>query len=460
MMRSSKGKLAGCAFFFFLGVLVLICSAVAMFWNAAANAIYESKTVFQITPTVVSDGQVDEKTIEKLVELGELPHGQRISSPTLVGTCITANGLFVLDSFVGMPATQVVGTTAANVQVTELGLESNIYEVSLTSSNPQDCATILNNLVRSYLLQLEKEYPEFTGHYEFRLLAFARVGDQIYPILPYNIAIGMVAALIVATVVWFLFDPLAMKYSRFSIADVVWMIMLAACFFCLALALKWYSGGITEYESTALLQIKDQVAQEADGGTEFEQRLFELNQENHFKILTQYLTVENALTKNNHFVLDPFRKLAKEEVVEFVQDNLHARPDTKNPNDILISYRSKDPAVAKDVLQGLVDSYEKSLKKRSETGDDSWLQLQQYKVANGLEKSPFLASKKFLTQVVQQPTAGQSVTSRLQMQRTESLIAAFIAVWLAIACYLTWKATRGLKDVAAEPAEIEREVMV
>ena len=446
-MKSGKGKLAGCAYFFLLAALVVVCSGLGMLWNASTPVIYKSQCVFQITPTVIAGGKVDGELAGKLVELCEQPHGQRISDRQHVGACLTANSLFVLDSFVGKTAAQIVDGTASQLNVNELGNESNIYEVTLTGTNPQDCATILNNLVYSYRQRLSKEYPDLRGHYDFTFFAVARVGDQIYPILPFSLAIGFTAALIVASVVWFLFDPLRMGYPRFSLVDGVWMAILTVCFFCLALASNGFSGGFMEFESTAVLRIEEQVSDDESGKSDAEKRLIELNKEDHATVFTQYRPVESALHQSSLFVLDAFVDLSKEEVVELVQHNLQAQTGSKGPNETMVSFRSSDPVVAQDVLQALVDSYVQALKKTERTIDERW---QQKIVAEGLDKSEFCPAKKYATTVVVQPTAGQPVTRRLRFQRIESFAAAFIAAWLAVASYLIWRATRSRMVVATE----------
>ncbi len=434
--------LAGCLFLLTLLAFATGGFAIAIFVNSNSRVVYESHAVFHITPRWIAGNGVSASKVEKLVNLCDMPHGERLTSRSLIKSCLTVNQLFQLDSFVDQSEEQSIVQTLENLEVSQISEDANVYKVVLHAANPQDSAVIANSLISSYYEKLNLEVPDMQGHFAFRLLEVARIGDQIYPVLPINISIGVGAAVLIAAALWFSLNPFKFKYPPISLGEMIGVSTLILLFTAAGMALAWRLEGTSDYESASTVLIQDNAIDSAPPKTEQEKRLVELSRIPNGVLFSQYRHIERALENGNLFILDIFAGMGKEEVVCHVQKNLTIVSDPVDSNLFEITYRADNPENCQQVLETLIAAYSNFLDEQY----DTILRVSQNKneaARIGNAPAEFGLPIQYQTKVLKPATDAVSVFGN-PSSWIACLFTGFTAGLLILAVWLVWRATRDL----------------
>ena len=442
-MASTQIRLLA-GFLFLLALLFFVSAgiAIAVFVNSTTEVVYESQAVFQIAPKWIAGNGVSDTKVDKLVELCDLPHGQLLSSHANVESCLTENNLFPLDSFFDLSNEQCVDQTLGNLEVFQIREDAKIYKVVMHSSNPLDCATIVNNLVNHYYKKLVLDAPDMRSHFAFKMLEGARIGNQISPVLPINLSIGVGAAVLLAATLWFFLNPFKFKYP-FSVAELIVVLTLTSLFITAGMAIVRWLDGSAEYVSTSRILIQDKAIESSTPRSAKEKRLLDLSRIPHHVLFKQYNQIEQGLEKNNLYVLDIFMDLAKEEANCHVQENLDIVPDLNVPHGFKISFHASNPDECKRVLEKLIATYLDSLDEQYEEIQHNNLKLNSAAAENGTATPEFGMPHQYQTKLLTPASDAVPVLKR-QSSRVASLFAGYAAGLLILVAWLVWRATRDL----------------
>ena len=357
-----KRVLAG---FLFLSAMLsafVIAFVFAMAYDAKCPLVFESKSIFQISPNWIADDNVSEAAVTRLVEFCDQPHEDLIASPAMIEDCLIKNNLLVLDAFRDVDKEDAALETAKNLSVKKLDGTSNVYELVYQCSDPNDTQTILNNLVETYRSHLETENPEVVNDYRFRLHESAQYGEQVSPILPWTLAKFVLPIMAVVALLWFLINPFKFDSPGLGVMDpFIWLV--ATSLFAAIMVGSVFVTKEPEYECSAKVQFNDSILEATGKGSTQNLRLAVLNKSPHDVLIRQYNHIDQVLDRNNLYVLDCFEDFAKEDCMDNVQQSLKFEPDPASPNTLKIRYRSYDKLDSMAVLNNLIRGYSFQLKK-------------------------------------------------------------------------------------------------
>ena len=455
MASPVKRLLAGFLFLLTVLIFAVIGGVIALIYSENCERVYESRAVFHVGPKWVAGDDVSHDKVQELVGFCDAPHEQLIASPADVEKCLEQNNLFVLYSLKNLSKEECVSRTIANLEVAEVGTDTNIFQLVLRSSDPNDAQTILNNLVNSRHGSLQHAAPELQPDasnkqtvFSFNYLEHARYGDNVWPILPVILAVFVLPGIVLAIPIWFYANPFRFKYPRISMAGWLVLFLMTVVFVVGAVGVAWRFDGMTEYESTAKVLFENVTAETAEKNTAAEKRLAELSDFRHDILFQQYNRIENCLGRNNLFVLDVFEDYAKEDCIELVQQNL-----TVSKLDELgqfeIRFRSENPQESQAVLAALVDSYSKTLREKHQ-------RIQRLKEV--AEKAAIDAgenAKVFGTPVLAKASVLEPASKSVSVLRMPKMVEPFVILGLLAGLFscVLWFAWRATCDET--PAKIE-----
>ena len=448
MSKAVYRVLAAFIFLVFVGFFAAFGGGIGMAVNSFSNVTYESKAMFRIGPEWIIGDKVPQATIDQLLKIAEMPHDQHFASKSNIKSCLVKNNLFVLDSFVDLSAEQVVDLVESNLIVSKPTPNSNIIKLVYHSSDPQDSATILNNLIKHYHDELSE--PEIHEHVHFVNLEVARVGNQISPNLAFNFPIGVCSGILFGITFWFLLNPFKLNPHQYSVLQIALLfIAVSACFAVGVMAVRMTKE--TLYASTATISITDDANDKAASATAVEQSIAQFAQEPHDFLIRQYHSIESALEKNNLFVLDSFVDLAKEEVILYVQDNLKATTNEENPGTIEISYRSPIPIDAELVLDALTKTYLDGLQHQNEKRQNKRSLALNNETDAADESLAFGIPKQYQSQLIQPASKATKTDAAGPLLDIPAILAGLAAAVLClVVCLAIWlsRGGRSLPQVA------------
>ena len=347
--------MAGIAF----TVMLLLFAAMGVIagglYNAMADIIYQSEATIQISPNCIAGN--DDVQVKRLVEICDAPHHELIISRDMIKQCLEQNNLLALDSFVGLSANECFDLVQENVRAKRVLENGGVYQLELRSKNPQDTATVLNNLVSSYFQKLIDDHPGAEDGFSLLNCEVARTGDQVWPILPLSIAIELCLAVLLAVALWFWVNPFKFNLLPISMPKLFAMLAIVLLSFVAGSVVHSLLDRETWFESTASINVETELPNDLDVSTESGKRLLQLGAGNHEHVMTQYAFIESTLEKNNLFILDIFLPYAKEEAVELIQDSLSIVPDDQDAGTLVVTLQASDSKECKTCLNAIVNSY-------------------------------------------------------------------------------------------------------
>ena len=148
----------------FLGLLTGVI--LGALYNAQADVIYESRANIRIEPKdPVALRLARSELMLPDSEKFNIRHDRSIAQYTSIERCLDKNNLFVLDSFVDLSKEEVVELVLEDLAIVPDREDPLIYQLTYHSTSPNDSATILNNVIKSYNEQLELQYENETDEY-------------------------------------------------------------------------------------------------------------------------------------------------------------------------------------------------------------------------------------------------------------------------------------------------------
>ena len=362
-----KQILAGVTFLCVLFVFSIVGIIAGAWCSSFSAAKYQSRSIFQIAPEWVAGNQIPAATVEKLVEICELPHDELICERESIRACLVKNQLFVLDCFSGLGQTQALEYVAKNVEVRSLteNAENGIaYEVVLTTSNAQDTATILNNLVNHYPDKLRADYPGMQPHYAFKLLQHARIGKYSSPNRLAYISLGVCGGVFLAAALWFLINPFRLKLRPISFIQLISaLLILVICVSAGSVIGDWVNGK-TMFICSAQFSIADNIAEHEREQSGLAKRLAALAREPHELMISQFKFIDRVLHKNGLYDLSIFRRgKGSHDVIEMVQQNMEVVVDPEGR--YTITFRAENADDCQQVVEALTKTYVKELEQRN-----------------------------------------------------------------------------------------------
>ena len=380
--------------------MVFVAFSTAQFYR---GLWYESRCRFQIGPKWILGEGVEQETAEKVAQICEMPHEAQIGNWINIERCLSKNNLYVLDGFVDLSKDEITDFVQQNLVVKKISNKGQLYELKLRTYNPQDSATLLNNLVKSHCDSLNSEFPDdaFYDHIYFINLEVARIGNQVPSTQTTNLALGGLAGALLIAV--FLIPPSVFRFN--STADAIgrigFILVVAVGCFCTGFIGLSLAYSQTMHESEAVISIQDNLDLQNSEKNELAYQMLKAAEQPHSLLIKQYSFIERALEKNNLFVLDNFINFAKEEAVEFTQANLNVTEDRNDATKFEIKFASTNPGDSVKVLNALIQSYFEALENHCENA------IQEAKIAaeaNDNRLSEFGSPVLFKTQLISQPT--------------------------------------------------------
>ena len=460
MASRTKRLLAGFLFLQTVFLFTIAGGAIAVYYDTTCENVYESRAVFHVTPKWVVSDDVSEDKVQELVGFCDAPHEQLIASPADVEKCFVQNNLFVLDSLRNLPKEECISRTVANLEVAEVGTDTNIFQAVLRSSDPNDAQTILNNLVDFRRHSLQRAAPELQPDasnkqtvFSFNYLEDARYGENVWPGLPTTFAIFVFPAIVLAIPIWFFANLFRFKYPRVSLLSWLVLFLMTAVFVVGAIGLAWWFDGMTEYESTAKVLFENVTVETAEKNTAAEKRLAELSDVPHEILFQQYNQIERSLERNNLFVLDIFEDFAMEDCIDLVQQDLSVS-ELEESGAFEIRFRSLDPDDSQTVLANLIASYSNTLAEQHQRIQDLKVVAGRAAVDAGENENVFGAP--VLAKATILEPASKSVSVLRMPKMVEPFV--FLGVLAGLFSCVLWFAWRATCDITPDKSVIQKPV--
>ena len=269
----------------------------------------------------------------------------------------------------------------------------------------------------------------------------ARVGEQIYPILPKNLAIGAGSGILLAILFWFLINPFRFKRPPVTFFELI--VTLAVIALCLVGGMSIFSqfDDLAEYQSTITVDIRDTAAEAAQPDSDSKKRLIDLAKIPHEILFKQYRIIEYGMHRNNLFGRDTFLELSKEEGIEHVQERLEIESAADGSNALKISFRHSSPKDCKEILEKLVESYFRSLERQNGSSVDEHEAYQQRAEENGDTAQEFGLPRQFQAKILEPASEAVFVGRRLT-STSPRMLGGIIGGLLGLIACLVWRASR------------------
>ena len=163
----------------FLGIITGM--ALGALYHAQADTIYKSEAAVKIEPRDPVYIPLSQQQFMGAdpIDVG-VRHDQFINRPNVVNECMNKNKLNNLRCFENLPEDKIVPEVIDNLQVIQNVKEEILYELVFYSSRPDDCQTILNNLIATYEDKLEEEYKQDSDEVKTLLKTFQEDFGQDY----------------------------------------------------------------------------------------------------------------------------------------------------------------------------------------------------------------------------------------------------------------------------------------
>ena len=420
-------------------LLISLAGAVTgMLVNANTPVIYRSSSIFQIAPNWIAGENVSGETVDRIVELLDQPHETTLSSPSFLEECLEQNNLFVLDSFVDLSKEECFPKVLDNLTIEQIA-EDGIYKLTLLTNNPQDSATLVNNMVRQFANRLKQDHPELTSHYTFRVLEVGRIGEQTWPILPINLFSGLFAGFLFTAIMWFLINPFRLQPPRFSLRELGILTAVLVSLMTVAFFTAQQLTKVREYETTSRIQIVDRTLAQAMPNRPPETRLVELARTPHEHLLNRYIFIDSALNRSGLYDVDTLAEMSKEEAIEHIQNRMDIESEADDT--YLLRFQADTPQDSQILLDSLIDNYLESLKSSNRKrlqAQEMRADPEKYELTEDLE---YGIAKQFETKVLQPASTPVPVT-RSPLNIIPGLMAAALVALLVMLVYLTWRASR------------------